>query len=275
MLALDLQRRLDRTFALAQLAIGLACGIGLLPSALRLWTTDDALGALLAATAALVLALTLGSAALLWFAGQRAAVGQGRGLHTVLALLSLSSNPPLGTAYGACTLWTCWSHPGAAAQLAGRPPPPVDAAADQRATRYHRLARQVVVASGLFYALLGGGLLAALGPFLEWGGAEPTLTVTADAVELGGMYGERIDRSTIQRVELREDLPTITLRTNGYALGGTLKGWFQTREHGRVKLLLHTDQPPWLYLYRDGGLLIYGSEDPDRTRQLSDALGGG
>lgn len=274
MLALDLLKRLDRTTAAMSLLLGLACALGTVPAAIMAGRQDPLVRTLLLATGVLILVLTLAGAALLWYAGERAVRGEGRWLHTALGALSLTSNPPLGTAYGLFALWTCWSHPAAAARLAGREHTADDPAADDRARRYHRLARGLVVGFGLFYSLLGGGLMAGLGPLLAWGGQEPEVTVTADAVSFEGMYGEHIERGDIEQIQLRDELPTITLRTNGYALGSTLKGWFQTREHGKVKLLLRTDQPPWIYLYRDGGLLIYGSVEPQRTEQLYRELGG-
>jgi len=49
---------------------------------------------------------------------------------------------------------------------------------------------------------------------------------------------------SIENVSLKEELPTIQIRTNGSALGSKLKGHFKTKELGSVKLFVNTENPP-------------------------------
>ena len=53
-----------------------------------------------------------------------------------------------------------------------------------------------------------------------------------EGLKIHGMYGDVYPWETIGKVELMESLPAIELRTNGSALGSTLKGHFRTTELG-------------------------------------------
>ena len=108
----------------------------------------------------------------------------------------------------------------------------------------------------------------------SWGGQEPEVIVSDQQIEIQGMYGETIERAQLTEVALHEELPTITLRTNGYALAGTLKGWFTTREHGRVKLFVHVERPPYIYMHTPDHWVILSYSDPARTRALYEQIHG-
>ncbi len=267
--------RLDRIYAVITAAMGAAALGGLLVAR---WFMDEggpALGWLLIGLGALVLVGTTAMVALLVVTSRHVAQGRWRGVQTALGLMAVASNPPLGTAFGLYALWVCWVHPGAKARFAGRAEPAADAALQERSLQYARLARRLVTWSGAVYIVLTLGIMAGVGGVLSWGQQEGPVEVTAEHIALGGMYGETVDRTDIEGVELRGGLPTITLRTNGYALGDTLLGWFSTREHGKVKLLVHSGEGPFVYITRQGGLLIYASADPDRTRAVYEQLRGG
>jgi len=65
-----------------------------------------------------------------------------------------------------------------------------------------------------------------------------------EGIQIHGMYGEVYTWESIENVSLKEELPTIQIRTNGSALGSKLKGHFKTKELGSVKLFVNTENPP-------------------------------
>ena len=63
-------------------------------------------------------------------------------------------------------------------------------------------------------------------------------------------------------------MPTIGIRTNGSAVGSKLKGHFQTKEMGSVKLFVDTEKPPFIYLETDSGITIFNMNDADETQEI-------
>ncbi|CZQ84732.1 DUF3784 domain-containing protein [Trichococcus ilyis] len=98
------------------------------------------------------------------------------------------------------------------------------------------------------------------------------VSVFEEGIEIHGMYGEVYTWETIESVELKEELPTIEMRTNGSALGSNLKGHFRTRELGSVKLFVDAQEPPFIYLETDGGITIFNLENADETKGIFEEI---
>jgi len=74
---------------------------------------------------------------------------------------------------------------------------------------------------------------------------QPTrVSFLEEGIQIHGMYGEVYTWESIENVSLKEELPTIQIRTNGSALGSKLKGHFKTKELGSVKLFVNTEILP-------------------------------
>jgi flagellar basal body-associated protein FliL len=93
-----------------------------------------------------------------------------------------------------------------------------------------------------------------------------------EGLEIHGMYGDVYAWETIRGVELMESLPTIELRTNGSALGSTLKGNFRTTEFGAVKLFVDADVPPFIYFEAGNTRIIFNLADEDETKAAYEEL---
>jgi hypothetical protein len=84
-------------------------------------------------------------------------------------------------------------------------------------------------------------------------------------VEFKGMYGELYRWEEIQELELRDDLPTIEMRTNGSSIAGKNKGYFKTKEYGKVKLYLDSKNPPFIYMKVDSQYIIINLGEKEET----------
>lgn len=87
--------------------------------------------------------------------------------------------------------------------------------------------------------------------------AESSLLVDAQGVEITGAYGERLEPEAIESVSLTGSLPGIRVKTNGFALGKTYKGYFRTTNGEIVKLILDSQVPPFLLITTKAGEKIY------------------
>ena len=67
---------------------------------------------------------------------------------------------------------------------------------------------------------------------------------------------------------LQPDLPRIRLRTNGYALGRTLRGHFKADRIGEGMLFVEVGHPPYLFVRTRESYLLLNFLDPGRTRAI-------
>jgi len=87
-------------------------------------------------------------------------------------------------------------------------------------------------------------------------------------ISISGIYGISINYQDIKNLDTLLQLPSIKLRTNGYALGGTLKGNFRLDDKTDVKLFVISDSPPFILIKTDDYKIYLNYKDPSRTREL-------
>lgn len=92
--------------------------------------------------------------------------------------------------------------------------------------------------------------------------------VGQDNIKIAGLYGGSYALSNIQSVELKDELPVITLRTNGLALGSILRGHFRAKDLGSVRLFVDANKPPFVYMHTNSGLIIFNTDSSDKTREV-------
>lgn len=110
----------------------------------------------------------------------------------------------------------------------------------------------------LAYIVLGGALLLVV-VLMVTGNRESELIFNSDKIEITGMYGETLSASDIKTIEIVNELPEITLRTNGFASGHVQKGYFNTKSKENVKLIINGDQKPVILITTLSGKKIYYS----------------
>lgn len=98
------------------------------------------------------------------------------------------------------------------------------------------------------------------------------VTILDEGIQIHGMYGEVYKWDAIKKIELKEELPTIELRTNGAAVGANLKGYFRTTEYGKVKLFVNADNPPFIYMETDERLVIFNRKNSEETKEIYEKI---
>ncbi len=101
---------------------------------------------------------------------------------------------------------------------------------------------------------------------------ENDVTITADEVQISGMYGVDWKLAELTNVELVEILPDIQVRTNGFAFANRLKGKFRLDELGNGRLFIYTNHSPFLYIEKGEDFLFINAKDPEKTKQWYDQL---
>jgi hypothetical protein len=101
---------------------------------------------------------------------------------------------------------------------------------------------------------------------------ENKLILNPNSIEFEGSYGETVPKSEIKSIELVNDKPKITIRTNGFALGTVKKGYFKTDRGEIVKLILNGDNKPYILLTKADGKKIYYSTKEESNEKLFDKI---
>lgn len=82
-----------------------------------------------------------------------------------------------------------------------------------------------------------------------------------DSIEIEGIYGIEIKKGDLQAIEVIDQLPPISIRTNGFAAGGYSKGNFKTKAGNKVKLFTTSKAKPYLFLKTKNGEVYYSSTE--------------
>jgi hypothetical protein len=85
---------------------------------------------------------------------------------------------------------------------------------------------------------------------------------------VGLFYGEAYSMRQITDISLEQRLPLILARTNGFALAGTLRGYFKVEGLGEAKLFVERAAPPYILIRTRDRFVIIDFQQPDRTRAL-------
>lgn len=104
------------------------------------------------------------------------------------------------------------------------------------------------------------------------GFSDNELIVADDSFQVSGLYGDTWSFDEVDAVSLEYEPPSITMRTNGFSLGSTVKGRFRLSDDGRALLFLDLDEPPFLRIELDDGTVWIHDGDRDVTESWYDEL---
>ena len=122
--------------------------------------------------------------------------------------------------------------------------------------------------------LINIGILLLIGAFvggiLTYGTYPPTVELNKRTLVISGMYG--ISRE-LTSVELTQNLPEITMRTNGFYFNEVSKGDFKMENGGTVKLFLQSKNGPFIMAQSIGNVPIFINRGTtEETEQLFEKL---
>lgn len=107
---------------------------------------------------------------------------------------------------------------------------------------------------------------------LGYGFKEDRITFDSERISFEGTYGETLAISEVQTIELVSQLPEITLKTNGFALGTVHKGHFKTENGEVVKLILNSANKPVILLTKSNGKKIYYSSKDKSNKEIVEEM---
>ena len=113
--------------------------------------------------------------------------------------------------------------------------------------------------------------LGGVGYLLVSSSIPPAYTVSDSELKISGLYGESIAFSDIVDIKLNNTLHPNLFRTNGAALGSSLKGNFQSNGT-KLKIFVDSSKPPFIYLYTSSLVIIINDQSADKTQALYQEL---
>jgi hypothetical protein len=111
---------------------------------------------------------------------------------------------------------------------------------------------------------------------IQSGEKPPRVTLSPQGLAISvAIYSVDVPWPTVTDVSLGQTLPRVVRRTNGYALGGTLRGYFSVEGLGPVRLFVERDQPPFVRITSSTeGVIYVGFGDGGGTVQLFREISG-
>ena len=156
----------------------------------------------------------------------------------------------------------------ALAHALGRPPEPSTSSAAEPDRPPGNPARLALVGAVLVVA----GVLAVLA-VVSVQTRPPKVTVTPQAIVIDSLfYGDTYPMAEVTGVSLPRCLPRILARSNGFAGGGLLRGWFDVQGMGRTKLFVDAGASPYVVLQTRRGFVAVNFSDPQRTQALYEEI---
>ncbi|WP_419886935.1 DUF3784 domain-containing protein [Neobacillus niacini] len=121
--------------------------------------------------------------------------------------------------------------------------------------------RSYIISISLFIALIGGlGTLS----YFSYQGYE--LVVKKKSFEITGMYGDEWNYEDIISIELMDELPEVTVRTNGVGLSTLSKGHFKMNGYGNSLLFIQKGSSPYIYIELKDKKIFINDKVPHQTK---------
>ena len=126
-------------------------------------------------------------------------------------------------------------------------------------------ARNMVIAVPLIIA----PVFALVAMMIYAGMRPPEVHVTAGSFTVSnGMYSNTIPIKGIRSASLDEQLPRVRGKTNGFAVGETLRGSFSVDSWGSARLYVNLNHPPFIVIRSDDGFVAVNFANPHQTRDM-------
>lgn len=98
------------------------------------------------------------------------------------------------------------------------------------------------------------------------------IEINDNIVKIKGYYGMDLKTNEIKSIELVNELPEISIKTNGFALQTIKKGNFKTKNGENVKLLINSVEQPIIYITTNTNQKIYYSSKDKSNQKIFDQI---
>jgi hypothetical protein len=123
-----------------------------------------------------------------------------------------------------------------------------------------KISKIIALFIGAFFIIIFGVIL--------YSARETEVIITKQAIEIKGVYGEKLEMSEIDEITLKDSMPKVKGKVNGFDFGKTLKGNFNLDKLGTNKIYVYYGQPPYIHIKHGDDYIILNHRSRDRTIKL-------
>ena len=111
-----------------------------------------------------------------------------------------------------------------------------------------------------------------MGSTLYYGTRDTEVSINNDSIEIRGIINTEIPIKNVTGVYLKDSIPKIIVKTNGFDFGNILKGNFKLQGLGEGKLYIYQGSQPYVYINENGNYIIINYKETSKTTELYDSL---
>lgn len=127
--------------------------------------------------------------------------------------------------------------------------------------------RKTIVAMGFMFVVF-----IAIAAMFYYSFQDNQIEINDNIVRIKGSYGVDLKTNEIKSIELVNELPEISIKTNGFALHSIKKGNFKTKNGENVKLFINSDKQSIIYITTNANQKIYYSSKDESNQMIFDQL---
>ncbi|WP_339149449.1 MULTISPECIES: DUF3784 domain-containing protein [unclassified Sutcliffiella] len=101
---------------------------------------------------------------------------------------------------------------------------------------------------------------------------EPKMTFNEDTFVISGVYGGEWKYSELTHIEIVDEMPEVTLRTNGYGTPSISKGHFRVKDVGKSLLFIYKGNSPYIFIETERDKIFINSKSAGQTKDWYDLL---
>jgi hypothetical protein len=101
---------------------------------------------------------------------------------------------------------------------------------------------------------------------------EPKMTFNEDTFVISGVYGGEWKYSELTHIEIVDEMPEVTLRTNGYGTPTISKGHFRVKDVGKSLLFIYKGNSPYIFIETERDKIFINSKSAGQTKDWYDLL---
>lgn len=128
-------------------------------------------------------------------------------------------------------------------------------------TKANKIETKIAIGFTVFLALF-------LVMMFTYGTQDPRVDISDEKIRISGMYSASIERDKIIDISLKDHIPKVNKKLNGFDLGYILRGDFAFDEIGKGRVYIRENKPPFIVINTGERLYIINYKHSKQTQEL-------
>lgn len=138
--------------------------------------------------------------------------------------------------------------------------------------RFNNMKDEQTKGSFIFALVIMVAVFVAIVAMFAYSLQDNPVEIRAEVIKIGGDYGIDLPIKDLKSIELVNELPEMTSKINGFALQNIEKGLFRTSTDEKVKLLINSQNKPFILIITKTNEKIYYSSKEKSNQEIYNQL---